>query len=479
MDDSSQSDATSPSGFGRIDAACSEFEAAQRAGQAPRIEEYIERVSPRQRKNLLQELMTVECSNRLDQGKRPSFRVYLRRFPGDEAVVRQVFEDLELMDLTTAEDNEDKTFSGIPEDGATMIQSSSKTGSRLGVPTSKTNHSGPALSGATRAGNQDSATAAGGASRGDSSSDSSNTGFTCGLEEFIDTTVYCGIGSREEIQALVDSLSAEQLAATALAQLLRDQGQLTEFQATQILQGHGRSLIMGSYLLLDQVGQGGMGMVFRAKHRKMRRVVALKVLPPYDASEQMVSRFEREIHAVSELQHPNIITAHDAGESDGVHFLAMELISGVDLSRLVEKQGPLPPLMAVNYILQAALGLEHAHQAKILHRDVKPANMLLSQDGVVKVLDLGLARPQNDDVQSLTGTGDIIGTASYMAPEQAMQIKDVNESSDVYSLGCTLYYLLTGAVPYRGDTSLATLYAHQEDPIPSLLNRELDVPEWL
>ena len=214
-----------------------------------------------------------------------------------------------------------------------------------------------------------------------------------------------------------------------------------------------------------------MGVVYKARNRKMNRLVAIKVLPPLKPQDPgAVARFEREMKAVARLTNPHIVAAYDADEADGKHFLVMEYIDGLDLKSLVKAQGPLPVDRAVDYILQAARGLHHAHEQGIIHRDIKPANLMLDQNGVVKVLDLGLARIESGGANQadLTETGVLMGTVDYLAPEQAASTKDSDRRADVYSLGCTLYYLLTGGPLYEGGTILQKVLAHREKPIPSV-----------
>jgi serine/threonine protein kinase len=213
----------------------------------------------------------------------------------------------------------------------------------------------------------------------------------------------------------------------------------------------------------------------------MHRLVAVKMLPAgMMKNPDDVARFEREVTAVARLSHPNIVTAFDADKVNGVHLLVMEYVEGSDLWSVVMKNGPLPVQRAVNYVLQAANGLEAAHAEGIVHRDIKPANLLLDRKGKVKILDMGLVRIADASHRAeLTNTGTVMGTVDYMAPEQALNSKAADVPADIYSLGCSLYYLLAGKAIYDGDTVVAKLLAHRDQPIPSIRAVRPDVPEQL
>lgn len=301
------------------------------------------------------------------------------------------------------------------------------------------------------------------------------------LEQFAKHLEASGILSDDTLKEFLPPRQNPRDAEELVRELLR-QKKLTKFQAEELWRGNGKSLVLGNYILLEKIGQGGMGAVYKAEHRRMKRRVAIKMLPPAMLKDaDAVARFQREVEAAARLNHPNIVTAHDADEANGAHFLVMECVDGKDLSALVKQNGPLPLAQALNYILQAAKGLEFAHSEGVVHRDIKPGNMLLDNRGTIKILDMGLARFLGDNTgqPELTGTGAIMGTVDYMAPEQALDSKKADSRADIYSLGCSLYYLISGRAAYGGDTIMKKLLAHREQPIPSLRVVCANVPEPL
>jgi serine/threonine-protein kinase len=265
-----------------------------------------------------------------------------------------------------------------------------------------------------------------------------------------------------------------------VVQELVRRGWLTFFQGTQILRGKGKELVLGQYQLLDKIGEGGMGKIYKARQRNLDRIVALKVIRPEClAKPKVLSRFQREIRASGHLSHPNIVRAFDADQVNGTYFIAMEYIDGVDLARMVRENGPLPVTQACDFIRQAALGLQHAHERGMVHRDIKPANLLVGRSQetaasgqeqgarAVKILDLGLARWDDRTTgrasTHLTQMGSVMGTPDFIAPEQARNSHTCDIRADLYSLGCTLYFLIAGRTPFVGASITEKLIQHQVD----------------
>jgi serine/threonine protein kinase len=305
---------------------------------------------------------------------------------------------------------------------------------------------------------------------------------TLSRAEFIQNLNESGLFTPEELHRALETVPEFRAAdGDAVARQLVDSGTLTPFQAEAVRERRFDGLVVGNYQVLDRLGQGGMGTVYKARHRRMRRVVAIKILSRDVAkSENFVKRFQREVEAVARLSHPNIVMAHDADEAEVGHFLVMEFVDGRDLASEVEKRGPLPVEEALDCILQAARALEYAHSRGIIHRDIKPANLLRDVNGVVKVADLGLARFEEgfgkpEAASALTQAGTVMGTADFMSPEQAMGAANIDHRADIYSLGCTLHFLLLGKPPYEGPTLMAVLLKHRDAPIPSLTAARSDV----
>lgn len=270
-----------------------------------------------------------------------------------------------------------------------------------------------------------------------------------------------------QLDEIVRRLDKQFPTPKALARELVKRGWLTHFQVNQLLRGLGNELVLGSYIILERLGAGGMGQVYKARHATLGRIVALKVMrQDRAANRDAIRRFQREIQAVSQLSHRNVVVAYDSNVIDGIHYFAMEFVDGTDLSKLVNKSGPLMIDKACEYIYQAALGLQHAHERGLVHRDIKPANLLLCSLGpegdIIKILDMGLARLSEayEDV-TITQDGKVVGTPDYIAPEQARNAHKADIRADLYSLGCTFFFLLTGQVPFGGNTVLEKLMQHQ------------------
>ena len=306
-------------------------------------------------------------------------------------------------------------------------------------------------------------------------------------EQFVKNLEDLGIMSASEIRAFwtANTENAVQPDPQSLAGQLVRAKKLTKYQAVRVYQNKHQGLLLGkNYLIEEQIGQGGMGVVFRALHRRMDRVVAIKILQrSITRSEQVGLRFEREVKAAAKLIHPNIVTAFDADKHKGRDFLVMEYVQGKDLGEHLKRTGRFTVPMALDCVIQAATGLQYAHESGVIHRDIKPQNMLLDGNGCVKILDMGLVL--SEDLKShgsdkdLTDDHQIMGSVDYMSPEQAEDISNVDARADIYSLGCTLFRLLTGVPPYKRDKLVQKLVAHRQDPIPSLSDFRDDIPEKL
>ena len=299
-----------------------------------------------------------------------------------------------------------------------------------------------------------------------------------GIETMLPTTAHDFLGeirnllSAEHQTRFDDEFARGKLKPDGLADALVRRGWLTPFQAEAVRQGRASELVLEQYVLLEPIGSGGMGQVYKARHQVMDRIVAVKLIRHERvASPIAMKRFLREIRAVAKLSHPNIVIAHDARDTGHQLLLAMEYCEGATLSALVRHRGALPAAEACEYTRQAALGLQAAHDAGVVHRDVKPDNLLLT-GRTVKLLDLGLALLWSGDDQpspsSLTSDGMVLGTPDFMAPEQVGDAGKVGPRADLYGLGCTLYFLLSGSVPFPGGSAFDKATRHRNDEPTSL-----------
>ncbi len=305
------------------------------------------------------------------------------------------------------------------------------------------------------------------------------------VEQFVERLARSGLLSADQLDSIGREFPAACAGggdAEALAEEFVRREMLTPYQAGVLLAGGDQPLVIGEYEVLEAIAAGGMGNVYQARHRLMNRRVAIKILSQSaTANERLARRFGREVEVAARLTHPNIVTAYDAGTYEGACYLVMEYVDGPDLSTLLQRRGPLPVAKAVHCILQAARGLAYAHDNGVVHRDIKPGNLLVDATGTVKILDMGLASSHDRDEspERPTASGKMMGTVQYVAPEQAVNAHDVDHRADIYSLGCTLYRLLTNRVPFEAETAMQTILAHREQFIPTLADHVADLPDGL
>ena len=300
------------------------------------------------------------------------------------------------------------------------------------------------------------------------------------LETFLSQLSDSGLLPEEKLKVVL-SKKTNFADGEALARDMIKSNLLTKYQAEQILGGRTKHLVMGKYQILEKIGAGGMGQVYKAYHSGTGRVVAIKViLSKSKIDPEVIRRFEREVKAAAKLVHQNIITVFDADQINGRVFMVMEYIKGNDLAEIILKKGKLSIVESVKYIIQTANGLKYAHDQGVIHRDIKPGNIIVGTDGSVKIVDMGLAKIETDsnqeDISMLTGATSIMGTVDFMSPEQGFSSRDVDARADIYSLGATLFYLLTGKFMYAGNSAFAKLLAHRESPIPSLCSARPGIP---
>jgi len=299
--------------------------------------------------------------------------------------------------------------------------------------------------------------------------------------DFLELARKSGLVSDEAIQKF-EQTSPESLGdpATISAAMIR-QGLITTFQSKVLLTGKYRGFILGPYKVLEPIGKGGMGRIFLAEHTSLQRRVAIKVLQAEKSKNQeLLQRFYREARAAAALDHPNIVKIFDVNQGAGTHFLVMEYVHGKTLQQIVTARGPVHYQKAIHYIIQTATGLKHAHEKGFIHRDIKPDNIILSTEGVIKILDMGLARSLNqeqDNVTKLMNPNAIYGSVDYISPEQSIG-GTVDARSDLYSLGATLFALITGTAPFSG-TSAQILVSHQLTEVPNLAKFRASVPPQL
>lgn len=311
------------------------------------------------------------------------------------------------------------------------------------------------------------------------------------LERVLDQLLKTGLISKRDFRELRERQNPDDTlpSVAGVTRKLVTSGVLTQFQADQLCDGQSERLVLGEYVLIDLLGTGGMGEVYLARHQMMEREVAIKLLVPKSSELiESVERFKREVRAAARLSHPNIVSALDAGVRDGQYYLVMEYVRGRNLSMLVKSRGTVRLDRALDYVIQAGQGLEYAHRQVIIHRDVKPSNLLVGEDGTVKVSDLGLSRvlkgteqvkEVNSQGDGLTSSGMIMGTVDFMSPEQAVSPRDADERADIYGLGCTLYYLATGETVFHGDTPMGRLIAHREEAVPKFTDAVPHAPPEL
>jgi serine/threonine-protein kinase len=310
---------------------------------------------------------------------------------------------------------------------------------------------------------------------------------TLEVTEFIDRVRRSRLVEEDQLSAAMARTSegSDRRSATdvnSLADRLVQQGLLSPWQVRCLLEGHPEQVRLGNYRLLRQLGAGAMSVVYLAEHELIHRRAAIKVLSQdaeFDASS--IERFRREARAAAALDHPNIVRVDDVASQGSTHFIVMEYVDGLDLQTLVQDAGPLAFELAADYIAQIADALQHAHEAGLVHRDVKPGNCLVSSDGLVKVVDLGLAKLTEGGHSSLTVDNDerLLGTVDYLAPEQAVDSHAVDSRADIYSLGGTLYFLLTGHPPFPDGSLPERLIKHQQEMPKDIRVSRPDAPDAL
>ncbi len=302
--------------------------------------------------------------------------------------------------------------------------------------------------------------------------------------ELLELVRKSGLLDQPRIDGYVTKLESEGTVeddpAKLASRMVKD-GLITIFQARQMLRGRYRGFFLGKYKVLEPIGSGGMADVYLCEHISMKHKVAVKILPIEKLKDpSLLGRFKREAQAIAALNHPNVVRAFDLDNEGNLHYLVTEYVDGCNLQDFIKKNGPIAPERAANFIAQAAAGLQHIQEADLVHRDIKPGNLLLDRSGVVKLLDLGLARFSDLDRQdNLTrdfDDGRVLGTADYIAPEQGIKGSDVDIRADIYSLGATFYFMIKGEAPFEGASVTQKLLFHQikePPPLPDTVPHEI------
>ncbi len=301
------------------------------------------------------------------------------------------------------------------------------------------------------------------------------------VEGFLKTVLRSGLLDRDQLQeALRDVPKDKRDDPRALADHLIRKGKLSRFQAGKLLRGSGKGLLLGHYQVLAPIGRGGMSTVYLARDERSGELVALKLVTPshWRGREQLLARFQREMELSRRVAHPHLAWTFESGFILGVYYIAMEYIPGKTLSKTVSESGPLKVPRAARLMAEVASALEHAHNQGLVHRDLKPSNIMITHNDHAKVLDLGLALMEGEEAEQnvIGGQGYIVGTMDYIAPEQTTDATGVDGRADLYSLGCTLYFALTGQPPFPGGTSREKMRRHRQEQPQPLQELAPDVP---
>jgi len=488
------------------------FDVAWQSGQPPSIEAFLKGMVGSARRRLLEELILIDLEYRWrlpvpagdPLGANPRLDAYQHRFPDlgadDRLPAALIAEEYRVRHWWGDRPERQEYLTRFPHGGAALLQALQRIDLQLEEESVRRRKGTlPSL------GSSDETPLVGSPALPIQAVSVSN---------LVDMIARCQLLDTARLEELRDCMCQRFPEPLALARELLGRDWLTAFQVNHLLQGREADLVLGPYVLLQRLGEGGTGWVFKACHQHLDRLVALKVLRrELLADPEVVARFYREIQVVSQLAHPNVVHAYDAGPVGDDHVLVMEYAEGIDLARLVRRRGPLPVEEACDYIRQAALGLQHIHERGQLHRDVKPSNLLVSggaltspghhapltshhaplttrQPPVVQVLDLGLAKlgKVNNSVNDMRLPGGssarltpdgavVIGTPDYLAPEQAADFKQADCRADIYSLGCTLFFLLAGQPPFPGGSLGQKLMRHQSEEPPDIRSLRPDVPD--